>query len=464
MRNKIFITLICFFTSISFAQIDSILTLNQFLSLVKFYHPISKQAYLVGDLGRANLLQSRGGFDPYITSSFNQKRFDEKAYWNFFDSKLVVPTWYGIEFNAGYENWQGQTLALHERTPLIGIPYAGISVSLGKGLFMDERMAILKNAKLFRDISINDQELILNNLFYDAIKAYTDWTYSYYEYLIFKNALELAELRFNFTKSQFLLGEKPAIDTLEMLTVLQARQVNFIESQNDYLNASLYLSNFLWADNDIPVELRKSTVPALPDSLYTNQLFTNDSLSKLTLEIDNDNPILQSLIFKNRQLEIDRTFKINKTLPELDVTYNFLYSENTSQYFTNNYKLGIQLKFPIFFREGIGAVKMANIKLRDNELKISYKRIELRNKVNAYYNDYIAIFQQLKIYDNAVKNYQTLLNAETIKFDIGESSVFMVNSREVKYLEALVKWRELQSKVVKSLYGIYWSIGELNIN
>jgi hypothetical protein len=45
-----------------------------------------------------------------------------------------------------------------------------------------------------------------------------------------------------------------------------------------------------------------------------------------------------------------------------------------------------------------------------------------------------------------VINYERLLEAEEIKFDNGESSVFLINSRQMKLVSAQEKLTELQRK------------------
>ena len=439
------------------------LSLENLLSLVTLYHPVSKQADLVTKMAKANKLASRGGFDPTLSTNLDNKFFNDKNYWFLLDAKLEVPTWYGIKFQAGYQYWQGDYFDIHERTPDIGLPYAGLSISLGKGLFMDDRMAALKQARIYTEIAEYERQLMINDLYFEAIQSYLDWTFKYYQFSVMENATQLADDRFKSTRIQFLLGDKPAIDTLEMFTVYQSRLLNLISAKNDLKNAQLKLSNFLWYENDTPIQLTDSIIPYLNDSLYNNNIFNSDSLQKLLFNIAQENPIVGQLKLKQRQLSIDRTLKTNKLLPQLDVSYNFLYNENSNMYFTNNYKLGVQFKFPIFVRKEVGDLRLAKFKMQDNELKISYKTNELNNKINSYYNDYEALREQLNIYNSALINYKSLLDAENIRFQIGEGTVFMVNARETKYLESLIKVKEMETKVVKSLFAIYWSAGTLSL-
>lgn len=463
MNSRVLLAIVAILMSNCWAQSDSVktLSLEEYLSIVATHHPVAKQADLITKMGRANLLKARGEFDPQLKSDLDNKYFESKNYWFMLDAKLEVPTWYGIEFQAGYQYWQGDYFDLHERTPDIGLPYAGVSVSLGKGMFMDDRMAALKQAKVYNQMAEFERRELINLLFYESTQAYLDWTYKFYQNKILKDATDLALVRYKSTVVQFRLGDKPAIDTLEMYSVYQSRMLSFIQANNEFRNAQLTLSNFLWLDNLVPAQINDSILPNLNDSLYQNELFNNDSLTNLLSRLSSINPVLNQLQLKQRQLQIDKTLKTNKLLPTLDITYNFLYSENYNTYFINNYKLGAQFKMPLFFRREIGDLKLAKYKLQDNQLKTELKVLETRNKVQMYYNDYNNQLNQLKTNYSLLSNYKRLLDAEIAKFQLGESTVFMVNSRETKYLETLIKVKEIESKVVKSLYSIFWAAGNL---
>jgi hypothetical protein len=54
-----------------------------------------------------------------------------------------------------------------------------------------------------------------------------------------------------------------------------------------------------------------------------------------------------------------------------------------------------------------------------------------------------------------------LLNAEQIKFENGESSLFFVNARENKLLETAEKLVDLKVKYLKSIFKIQWASGLL---
>ena len=67
------------------------LSLSEYLSYVKNYHPIVKQANLVINTSEAELLKARGAFDPKIEVDFDEKLFKENA--------LIVLTFIFLHFH-----------------------------------------------------------------------------------------------------------------------------------------------------------------------------------------------------------------------------------------------------------------------------------------------------------------------------------------------------------------------------
>ncbi|NNC62573.1 MAG: transporter, partial [Eudoraea sp.] len=65
--------------------------------------------------------------------------------------------------------------------------------------------------------------------------------------------------------------------------------------------------------------------------------------------------------------------------------------------------------------------------------------------------------QNQLVYD-IVTNYRTLLQGEERKFNFGESSLFLINSRESKLIDARLKQNELQNKFFKAKAKLFQSL------
>ena len=82
---------------------------------------------------------------------------------------------------------------------------------------------------------------------------------------------------------------------------------------------------------------------------------------------------------------------------------------------------------------------MAKAKLQDTDFEIKGTRFNLLNKIDAVSQEISSLQRQTGFAEQIVNDYQTLLRAEERKFAVGESSVFLVNSRETKLIESRLK-------------------------
>ncbi|QXP68055.1 TolC family protein [Polaribacter sp. AHE13PA] len=456
--KKYILILLLLFTSGYFAQekITSVMTLSEYLSYVKNYHPIVKQANLVINESEAKLLKARGAFDPKIEVDFNKKQFKEKEYYNKLNAAFKIPTYYGIEFKANFEDNDGYYLNPENSVPEDGLYSAGVSVSLLKGLLINTRMASLKQAKFFLNQAKEDQQILVNEILYNASISYFNWLKMYHQNSVYKEFLTNAEIRFKATKRAFLEGEKPAIDTTEAGITLKSRKLNLEKSRIKLIKASLELSNYLWLNDNTPVELQDNIIPDIHtvdnvDTTFNIALFNNADFN-----IDN-HPKIKSLEYKIKSLNIDKNLKLNNLLPKLDVQYNFL-TENGNQINslnTRNYKAGINFKVPLFLRKERGDFKLSKIKLQDKKFENEVAKIAIKNKVNAIQQELSSYVLQNSLTTDIVRDYGTMLKAEDRKFFLGESSLFLVNYREVKLIEAKLKAIDLENNFFKTKASLF---------
>ena len=225
--RRLFAIIIPFFafSSISFGQssVQETMSFEEFMEIVRQYHPIARQAELQLEKGDAYVLKSKGGFDPIVQGDASQKYFDGSKYYSLLNGNLQIPTWFGVQIQSGYENTTGSRLNPQNYTPDDGLWYAGISVPLGKGLFIDQRRADLKQAKIYQQSTIVERRKILNELMYEAGKAYFEEFKTYNKLLVYQNVKELAETRLTAVQQSVVLGDKPAFDTLEAGIQVQTR-------------------------------------------------------------------------------------------------------------------------------------------------------------------------------------------------------------------------------------------------
>lgn len=446
---------------------QKVLSVSEFMEVVKQFHPVARQAALITEQAKAELLIAHGGWDPKIYSDYNNKSFDGTNYYSYFENKIIVPVWYGIEVKAGYDFAYGSYLNRESKLPADGLGYLGVSIPLGKNLVIDKQRAALKQAKIFRESSEQQRLLMLNDLLVDALKAYYDWSYAFNEYAIYSEATKIADVRYKATVQSVLFGDRAAIDTTEALTQLQSRQFQLNDSRLKLLNTGLELSNYLWLENDEPRPFDTTIVPASLTSDFVLQQVQISKLDDLLTQLRMSHPALLYYNFKLKQLAVERKLKIENLKPTLNVNYNLLserfnFESSAGLIFTNSYKFGLNFAMPLTFMQGRGELKLNKIKIQDARYAIDYKQQELVNKLKSYFNELITLQQQTKLYEESVRGFRTLFDGESIRLSNGESSLFLVNARENRYLDSQIKLRELQAKYYKTEAVLKWAVGDIS--
>jgi len=438
---------------------EELLTFEEYLGYVKQHHPLVKQANLTLSVGEANLLKARGGFDPKIEVDYDRKKFKSIEYFDQLNATFKIPTWYGIEFKANFEENTGQFLNPNLTVPEGGLYTAGVSFSLAQGFLINDRMAMLKKARFFREQTKADRNLLVNELLFEASKAYFQWLEATNEQYIYERFLKNASDRFIGVKRNVESGENAAIDSVEAKIVVSERQLNHEAAKLKRRKAALNLSNFLWL-NDIPVELQENVAPEVPEDYILRSVLTIDGITTNQNSVS-DHPKMKSLGYKIDGLSVDRSLKRNKLLPKIGLQYNFLSSDydQINTFNTSNYKAGLNISLPIFLRKERGDLKLANLKLKDAEFERLSTELSLQNKITAANVEISSLSKQNDYIRSMVSNYSALVKAEERKFFLGESSLFLINTREKSLINSQIKENMLNVKRLTANASLFHAMG-----
>ena len=414
------------------------------------YHPVSRQAAIQIEKGENEVRKAKGLLDPFLFSTINKKEFNQQEYYSLFSGGLTIPTWYNIDFNAGFYQNQGINLNPETRIPTSGLMLAGVSVSVGQGLFIDKRRAAIKQATLYAKSTFAEQQVLLNNLYYDASIAFLNWTNHFNQMQLYQNTVDLANERFIGVKQSFIGGDVPAIDTLEAFTLVQMREVNLNQAKLNYQNATLELSNYLWFENNTPLEITDQLRPPLIEKLSTEQTISLDSLHAILETLKTEHPEMQLYTYKLNYLDVERRWNAEQLKPILNIKYNLLNEpvagDALSGFSVNNYIFGLDFSVPIFLRESRGRLNITKFNIQETKYDVDMKWLELTNKVKRYHNELEMLERQIQLFNSAASNYFKLLEAEQRKFSMGESSIFLMNTREAAYVNAAISLIQLNIK------------------
>jgi len=445
---------------------DSVLTYSEYLYWVENYHPVSLLSGYEVDLAERNIRVSRGGFDPMLYGNYKEKAFKETDYYERLNAGIEIPTWMGLSVVGGFEENSGAFLNPEGTVPDRGLFNAGIKANLGEGLLMDDRRAALRQAQVGLDMGINQRQILLNNLYLEATKAYFNWSFADQLLQVAEEALEVANIRYEAVIESYKFGDRPAIDTVEAYTQVLNRIYRLREAQNEWIESVNLAATYLWAEDLSIINIPPGIVPELERERESVSLIMGD----IPMNIPFDHPELMIVRNKRSILDIDRRLFGQKLLPKVELNYNVL-AENISpadvgeyfdgaQFFGNNYTFGAKVSFPLFIREARGKLGATQIKLDMNQAEYENKLALLEAKLNAGLVKLSNIRDQVNIYEQNVEYLNILLEGERSLFNIGESSLFLVNSRETKLIEAyqiyysLIAKEKINTAVVRNTAGL----------
>ncbi|PWH83216.1 transporter [Algibacter marinivivus] len=464
----ILLNILLFFSCLVSAQDStSVITLSEYLGYVKSFHPIVKQANLVINESEAKLMKARGAFDPKLEVDYDRKKFKNTEYFDRLNATFKIPTWFGVELKGNFEENTGDFLNPQAFVPEDGLYSAGVSVPVARGLLTNKRMAMLRQSRLYVKQAQADRQLLVNNILYNATVSYFSWLRSYNEKRVYEDFLTNAEIRFDGIVKSYEVGDKPAIDTLEARIALNNRKLNLEKSRIKFVKSSLELSNYLWLNDNTPIEIKEGIVPDINTFATIDTILNTSGLDIENFNIE-DHPKMQSLDYKYRSLNIEKRLKLNNLLPQIDLQYNFLSQtpEVARSFSTSAYKSGVNISFPLFLRKERGDLKLAKIKLQDTKFDIQNTKLSLKNKIDAINQELDSYVLQNDYTETIVEDYAKMLSAEERKFFLGESSLFLVNSRESKLIDAKLKAIDIENSFFKTKANLFnvLALSEVQMN
>lgn len=462
MTKYVLFLLLLVFSCKVFSQDTTIFALKDLYEQMRRNHPIVKMANLYPKIAEEEIRIARGSFDPKLELDYAQKTLKDKFYYSYWDSHLKAPIWIG-ELKAGYELNEGDLISDENKSPRQGLMYAGISVPLGQNLVIDARRAVLRQAQWMQQMAEAERIKELNKLFLSATKDYWEWFLAYRRLRFVQEGFRLADERYKFVRQRIAFGEGASIDSVEARITLQERTIQMRQAEIDFKNAGLILSNHLWQEGGIPVELPDN---AVPQDLEAIERIGENRLNELLAFAQENHPEIQKIRFKIAQLDIERRFQQDRLKPRINLNYNLLTGYNpmkleaSNEYFANNYKIGFDFSLPVLLRKERGKVRQTRLKLDQTRFDQSQTVREINTQVKTTYNELILLEQNISLQEDMVNNQKKLTEAEYQKFRNGESSVFLINARETKLIEMQIKLISLQAKYEKAKATLRWAAGE----
>ncbi len=387
-------------------------------------HPLARTADAVQQRGLAQALAGRAALDPKFKLAYDRKDFKGSEYFDYGKAEISWQSPFALQVAGGYQVAEGTYLNAERTLPANGQAYLALKLPLLRGLLTDATRIGIRKGELAVDRQRAAADVIRNDMRYDTRLRYLKWVFAS-RAVGLNQDIEAALLqRLRDYRQLVAQGDKPAVDTLEATVYLglqrQARAAAEVEEDL----AARSLAELYWplTYEDEPSDFTDSSV-GLPD---TSALGRHPQLEELTLAM------------ADARLSLELKNEARK--PELNLEY-YLLGDGLSLPETNNafaeaYKMGVTASYPILNRKARAGAQIAQLKVIESGNKLNDKRQALRTKAVAY-QDAIASYNfQINSGNVLAEQAARLLQAEQELFGLGESTQFLVNTRQQAFLKA----------------------------
>lgn len=449
------------------------LSVKEVIDMVHNNHPLVVASRMESARGKATLRKSRGAFDPRFHIETNEKK---QKYINQFGNPgvftyqkegahLSLPTRSPLKIESGYESGRGNLVNGENYTLKGGLRYAGLSIPVLKGLITDERRTTLAKSKLFKNQSIEVQKIQLLDLSERVWKDYVLWFIAFQQRNAYATGAKLSLDRQEALRELFKAGGCNGMDTLENFIQLELFRTREKEWMVNTTKQRLQLSRHLWSFDESKNEwsalaINEQTEPSEDFFNYLDSLFQSNKPNVIDIS---GIPDIKSLTFTVEQQRLNYKLKKWDLLPTFDLQYQQLFGNSFQDYeIGTDRRFGLSFSTPLFLRKERGEMKIAEIKWQQESLKFQFKQNEAKLKIAALYQQgeiYKDVYEHLR---NVESGYLRLFQLERNKFDSGDGTVFLLNTRENRYLNARVKTIEQKSKYLNTLIEYLRSTGDLS--
>ncbi|MCC7055036.1 MAG: TolC family protein [Gemmatimonadaceae bacterium] len=446
------------------------LTFDAFFDAVRRNHPVVRQARLIAEGASADVTAAFGSFEPKVEASWQAKRFEgatpgsQTLYYNYADIALKVPTPFGADFKLGYERASGRYINPQLTTPTNGLFSAGFSIPLGQRILTDERRTALRVARALRDVAEAERTGLTAKLLFSAAKSYAEWYSSALQLQVVREGVQLADTRFVAITRRVRAGDAAGIDSIEAAAELNRRRAQLAGAEQAYFAATLDLTSYLWDERTQPADLPPGTVPSAAG--LGRVTLDSAAVPALLSRVLARHPDVLKAEGKADQASAERALARQAMIPLASADLYALrrsggsFEPREALVRDGNFKGALNLSSPLLFFKERGKFASTDAKFDRAELDVREIRREVVLLVRTAINDLAQFDAQLALQRDAVRLYRILSAGERVRFEAGESTLFLLNTRERQVLDEELKYVALQAKYLAARAALAVAAGE----
>ncbi len=421
------IVIICSMTlSLSYAtQAFTIDTLRSYVDEKNLY---LTQAMSQNRIAQKELEYDQGFFDTQLSVEYDDKDYPTTK-GNFYQAGIIKPTRSGIDFSLGFRESEGLQEYNNIKTAKGGEFIFGAKIPL---------VAFLNNIDKRRlKMNLSQKDLLKSSFYYKEVrrKFYFKLMSTYYT-LLYSKAVEslheeivqMMEQRVAYLDIKVNKGNIAPVQLIEakqqalhlkqdLITARQSSRLYFLEFLQ-HLNID---ENQFTNQYHLPEFPKATQLPLDFDEALHKAMLRRPDLKMLSIE-------KEKLLLKNQGNELAK-------YPHFQLNINGVYDEQEQ----SGVKLSLQMNFPIartqYKAQKVALQERMNVVDKQKELQL----LELRTDLQRVFDALRYLTQNIENSKEEITLLKELQDLERRRFELGSSTLFLLNQREMRTVQARIK-------------------------
>ena len=318
----------------------------------------------------------------------------------------------------------------------------GFVVSLLRDRAIDQRRFAVHNATI--EIEQAELDVMLENVLAqrNAAQAYWRWLAAGRKLRIQRDLVALAETRQAALRTREKAGDVARIFLTENRQNLLRRQAAVVAAARDFANAAVELSLYLRDANGDPIVAEESRLPLTLPDLKGSVDITPDVVSRVLDRRPDLARIDNAAAVERQRLKLAE----NALLPRVDLGLKAGHDIGDGSASREGFEaiVDLTISIPLERRLGRGAVGAASAKLQALELERLLAEQQLTVEMQKLGNRINAALEFARLTEEEGEQAEIMESAERRRFNAGASDFFLVNLREERTANALL--RNLESR------------------
>jgi len=419
------------------------LEVAELLASVDLAFPLVDAARREQALAEGAALEARGGFDLKLKAGTETLR-------GYYDNDRLKATLeqplspLGMTLFGGYREGRG-SFATYDAKALTlegGEFSGGLSLPLLRDRATDARRASLRVTDLGVEVAGQAVAKARLTYFKDALKRYWDWVAAGRQVGVAGGLLSLAEQRDMDLATAVALGQVAPVERTDNLRAILQRRSAVVTAQRGVEATAIDLSLYYRGVGGAPERPGADRLPArLPDPTP----LTPEDEARGIQEALQRRPEVQALRLKRSQQDVELQLARNTLLPSLNLVADLSRDVGTGAETRrgNELQAGLFFELPLQRRKASGKVAQVQAKLLGLTAELRFAEDRVRADVQDATSALRATYATIDLVRQELALARELESLERDRFNLGDSTQFLVNLRELNTADAA--FREIKA-------------------